>query len=59
MIEIFHCHYLPHSPPFNPHHSTVMYHLKDYEEIIVVATQRHILVPYELGYNGHFALLKT
>jgi hypothetical protein len=36
-----------------------MYHLKDYEEIIIVDTQRHILVPYEPSYNGPFALLKT
>jgi len=37
MTEIFHCHYLPQSLPFSPHHSTLMYHLKDYEEIIIVA----------------------
>jgi hypothetical protein len=59
MIEIFHYHYPPHCHPFNPHYSTLIYHLKDYEEIVVVATQRHILVPYELGYNGPSTLLKT
>jgi hypothetical protein len=36
-----------------------MYHLKDYEEIIIVAIQKHILVPYEPSYNGPSALLKT
>jgi hypothetical protein len=36
-----------------------MYHLKDYEEIIVVATERRILVMYELGYKFPSACLKT